>query len=198
MRAKRVPHQMYPVYRVILSCPVHAALFVFFLLCADSVAFAQVGWRPWVDTGNVANSSPTGGQPPRTIGQLDEVFYTNFSGQLDFWQFGSTPQVVAGGSYANPKCWGAGITTCLASTTTLTPPSGPIKIPPHPSPCTTLDCQVQELPWNEPVNLFWYGVNYVQSKWQSLGPLATGWYTIVADSANVLHALAVRGVSPDA
>ena len=31
----------------------------------------------------------------------------------------------------------------------------------------------------------------MQPKWQSLGPLATGWYTIVGDSANVLHALAI-------
>lgn len=202
MSAKNVAHQKNGFCRISQSFLMMGLVVAGLLFCASSRADAQAGWTPWEDTTYAANSSPTGAQPPGT--QVDEVFYTNFSGQLDFVQFAGAPQVVAGGSYSNPQCWGAGITTCLASTSTLTktgvelrPPTqisthrGPIFLPKPTPPCTTLDCEVQALPWNEPVNLFWYGVNYVHPAWQSLGPLPTGWYTIVADSTDVLHALAI-------
>ena len=204
---KKTPHQNDAVCRVNKSFLLIGFGLAGLMFCASSGADAQTGWMPWVDTTNAANSSPTGAQPPTPQGQVDEVFYTNFSGQLDFLQFATAPRVVAAGSYSNPQCWGAGITTCLASTSTLTKaevelrpptqisthpgPGSPIILPKPAPPCTTLDCEVQALPWNEPVNLFWYGVNYVHPAWQSLGPLPTGWYTIVADSTNVLHALAI-------
>jgi hypothetical protein len=205
MSAKNAAHQENGFCRVSQSFLMMGMVVAGLLLFASSRADAQAGWTPWYDTAQAANSSPTGAQPSAKQGQVDEVLYTNFSGQLEFFQYGGAPQVIAGGSHSNPQCWVAGIITCLASTSTLTGvqfrpptqisthrgPGPPITLPKPTHPCTTLDCEVQALPWNEPVNLFWDGVNYVHPAWQSLGPLPTGWYTIVADSINVLHALAI-------
>ena len=91
-----------------LAFLLRGALVLALSLCANSAVLAQGTWMPWADTGNLGNSSPTGDQPPRAVGQSDEIFYTNFSGQLQFLQFGGTPRVVASGSYVYPECWGSG------------------------------------------------------------------------------------------